>query len=182
MVLNGFGSNRGIWVKFWEDFNGNKLFIDVVVSRVLDAMTRMDLSCLLNSLHIYARECSGIEVPAAVFVFAFESIMISVDSVWNKFINIKKSCMSASMFQSWKTLKLQVDCKLRELVFQNVFHRCTEDLKITMDRLYTSIRMRLLDKEWLRKKKRGKKSWSFKAGNLSIMGKSAISKNWGGNL
>ena len=98
MVLNRLGTKFRIRTELGEEFGANKLFIDVAVPRVVDAMTRMNLNCLANSPHVCARESSGIEVPGALFVFAFEGISIRVDLVWDKFIVIEKSGTGASVF------------------------------------------------------------------------------------
>ena len=106
MVLNSLGSKFQVGTELGEDFSGNKLFIDVAVSRVVDAVTRMSLNCLSNSPHVGAGECSGIEVPGALFVLAFEGITISGDFVRDKFIDIEESSTGTSVFQSGKTLEL----------------------------------------------------------------------------
>ena len=90
MILNGLGSKRRVWTKFGEDFIWNELFINVAMSSVEYAMTGMSLNWLSNLPNVGAGEWGGIEVPIALFVFAFESIMIVVDPVGDKFIDIEE--------------------------------------------------------------------------------------------
>src|SRR5579859_1085720 len=48
MVLDDFGFNRRIGTDHGEDFDRNKLFIDVPVSIMMDSMTRMLLNRCSN--------------------------------------------------------------------------------------------------------------------------------------
>jgi len=44
MVLNSLGSKFRVKMDLGENFGGNKLFINVAVSSVMDAVTRMNLN------------------------------------------------------------------------------------------------------------------------------------------
>ena len=153
MILNSLGSKFRVWTELREDFGGNKLFIDVAVPEVLNAMTGMSLSWFSNSPSVRAGECRGIEVLGALFVFAFEDITIKV-FVWDKFIAIEESSIRARVFQSRKTLEWRVDCKLGGFVLQTVLRWCITDLKITRDRAYTSTGMRY-DSIWENAEQKG---------------------------
>jgi hypothetical protein len=95
MILNSLGSKFRVWTELGEDFGGNKLFIDVAVPGVLNAMAGMSLSWFSNSSSVRAGECRGIEVLGALFVFAFEDITIKV-FVWDKFRAIEESSIRVS--------------------------------------------------------------------------------------
>jgi hypothetical protein len=91
MVLDGQGFNGRIRTDLWKDFRGNELYFDVVVSNVVDSMTRMCLSWLsdLPSIGGANRRCmkipkvsrfqwSSVSIPGTVFILAFESISIGI--------------------------------------------------------------------------------------------------------
>jgi len=91
MVLNSLRSKFRVRMDLGDNFGGNKLFINVAVSSVMDAVTRMNLNRLSNLPHVGIGEGSYIEVPGALFVDAVEGITTRIPLVWDEFIDIEES-------------------------------------------------------------------------------------------
>ena len=134
MILNDFKSKFWVWIKFKKNFNENKFFIDIIIFRILNIIIKINLNWFLNLLFIYIEKYKDIKILDTLFIFTFEDIIIKI-FIYNKFIIIKESNIYIYIFQSWKILELQVDCKLRGFLLQMILYWYIINFKIMRNRL-----------------------------------------------
>jgi hypothetical protein len=100
MILNHLDNKIRISSELWEDFDYNKLFIDIIVPGVLDTVISMSLNYPTNISYINIRIWSDIEISGILLVFVFECITLSIGLIRDEFVDIEESSMGVSIFQS----------------------------------------------------------------------------------
>ena len=77
---------------------------------------------VLDVPHAESRHWSCVEIPGALFVFAFDGIPLGIHFDRVEFIEIEEDGMVAGMFESRKTIEGRINRELRGLVLKRAFH------------------------------------------------------------